>query len=185
MASSKDIVIWPDKVLNTSTQPVTEFGEKLEALLARMDQAVRDAEGIGIAANQIGVPLRVALVGRGDGTFFEIVNPKVLERSEKITLREGCLSVPDEWEQVERFRKVKVRYQDKSQQWHEVEAEGQLAHVFQHEIDHLDGTVYVMLLSNLKRTLIRERMEKLKRLLKQREAQKAEASDASTESGNG
>lgn len=167
---AKDIVIWPDKVLNTATRPVTEFGAPLEALLAEMDASVREAEGIGIAANQIGVPLRVALVGRGDGTFFEIVNPTVLERSEKVDLKEGCLSVPDEWEQVTRFRKVKVRYQDRTGAWHEVEAEGQLAHVFQHEIDHLDGTVYVMHLSNLKRGLIRERMEKLKRLLQQRAA---------------
>lgn len=166
---ASEIVIWPEKVLTSATQPVTEFGEKLEALLRDMDEAVHEAEGIGIAANQIGVPLRVALIGRGDGTFFEIVNPTILEKSEKVTLREGCLSVPDEWEQVERFKKVKVRYQDKSEQWHEVEVEGQLAHVFQHEIDHLDGTVYVMRLSNLKRGLIRERMEKLKRLLKQRE----------------
>lgn len=164
---AKQIVIWPDKVLNTPTRPVTEFGEPLEALLKEMDAAVREAEGIGLAANQIGVPLRVALVGRGDGTFFEIVNPGILSKSEKVVLNEGCLSVPEAWENVERFHKVKVRYQDKTAQWHEVEAEGQLAHVFQHEIDHLDGTVYVMRLSNLKRGLIREKMEKLKRVLKQ------------------
>lgn len=166
---AKQIVVWPDKVLNSKTKPVTDFGEPLEALLKELDEAVREAEGIGIAANQIGVPLRVALVGRGDGTFFEIVNPEVLSKSEKVTLREGCLSVPEAWEQVERFHKVKVRYQDKTAEWHEVEAEGQLAHVFQHEIDHLDGTVYVMHLSNLKRGLIRERMEKLKRYLKKDE----------------
>lgn len=178
MVKEKDIVVWPDKVLNTPTQPVTEFGEKLEALLAEMDAAVRKAQGIGVAANQIGVPLRVALVGRKDGTFFEIVNPKILEKSGKVTLKEGCLSVPDEWEQVARFHKVKVRYQDRNQQWHEEEAEGHLAHVFQHEIDHLDGTVYVMHLSNLKRTLIRERMEKLKRALREEQARaKADASE--------
>lgn len=170
----KDIVIWPEKVLNTATKPVTEFGESLEALLAEMEASLREAEGVGIAANQIGVSQRVALVARGDGTFFEIVNPTVLEKSEKVQLREGCLSVPDEWEQCDRFKKVKVKYQDKTGAWHEEEAEGQLAHIFQHEIDHLDGTVYVMHLSSLKRSLIRERMEKLKRYLKQRAAQKAQ-----------
>jgi peptide deformylase len=167
--AARNIVIWPDKVLNEATQPVTEFGAKLEALLAEMHEAVVKAEGIGIAANQIGVPLRVALVGRGDDTFFEIVNPEILERSEPVTLQEGCLSVPHEWEQVKRFRKVKVRYQDKSGGWHETEAEDRLAHVFQHEIDHLYGTVYVMHLSNLKRGLIRERMERLKRQAKREE----------------
>jgi peptide deformylase len=165
---AKEIVIWPDKVLNTTTRPVTDFGRALEELLAEMDAAVRDAEGVGIAANQIGVPLRVALVGRGDGTFFEIVNPEILSRAEPVTLREGCLSVPEEWEQVDRFRKVRVRYQDRTATWHEDDAEGQLAHVFQHEIDHLDGIVYVTHLSNLKRGLIRERMEKLKRSRKQK-----------------
>lgn len=164
---AKEIVIWPDRVLNTPTRPVTDFGRSLEELLAEMDAAVREAEGIGIAANQIGVPLRVALVGRGDGTFFEIVNPEILSREEPLALREGCLSVPEEWEQVDRFRKVRVRYQDRTGGWHEVDAEGQLAHVFQHEIDHLDGTVYVMHLSNLKRGLIRQRMEKLKRSRRQ------------------
>jgi len=167
--ASRDIVIWPDKVLNTPTQPVTEFGEKLDALLQDMHDSVIAAEGIGIAANQVGVPLRVALVGRGDETFFEIVNPEILERSEPISLEEGCLSVPKEWENVQRFRKVKVRYQDRTGAWHEQEAEDRLAHVFQHEIDHLDGTVYVMHLSNLKRNLIRSKMEKLKKLRAQRE----------------
>jgi peptide deformylase len=167
---AKDIVIWPDKVLNTPTAEVTDFGQTLEELLAQMEAAVREAEGVGIAANQIGVPLRVALVGRGDGTFFEIVNPQLLSREEVVTLREGCLSIPEEWEQVDRHRKVRVRYQDKTSAWHEVDAEGQLAHVFQHEIDHLNGTVYVMHLSNLKRGLIRERMEKLKRSRKQKPA---------------
>ncbi len=159
----KPIVIWPDKVLSTPTRPVTEFGAALEPLLKELDEAVREAKGIGIAANQIGVPLRVALVGRGDGTFFEIVNPTILERSGKVTWQEGCLSVPDAWEQVERDERVKVRYQDKDGKTHEEAADGKLAHVFQHEVDHLDGTTYVTLLSPLKRRLIRERMEKLKR----------------------
>ncbi len=176
-AMAKEIVIWPDKVLNTATKPVTQFDESLAALFEEMDAAVREAEGIGLAANQIGVPLRAALVGKGDGTFLEVINPTILEKSEKVTLREGCLSVPDAWEQTPRFKKVKVRYQDRNGEWHEQEAEGQLAHVFQHEIDHLDGTVYVMLLSPLKRSLIRERMEKLKRLIAQSKKEQEEDVD--------
>jgi peptide deformylase len=107
-------------------------------------------------------------VGREDGTVFEIVNPQVLERSGKVTWEEGCLSVPDEWEKVQRYEKVKVRYQDKTGQWHEVEAGGKLAHVFQHEIDHLDGHVFVDYLSGLKRSLIQERMKKLQKTLKRK-----------------
>src|SRR5262249_9063860 len=108
-------------------------------------------------------PLRVALVGRGDGSFFEIVNPKILERSGKVTWQEGCLSVPEAWEQVERAERVRVRFQDRHGTQHEETADGKLAHVYQHEIDHLDGTVFVMLLSSLKRGLLRERMERLRR----------------------
>ncbi|MBN1204261.1 MAG: peptide deformylase [Myxococcaceae bacterium] len=163
---AREIVLWPHKVLNSATKPVTEFGPPLEKLLAEMAEAMQEAKGIGIAANQVGESLRVALVGREDGTFFEIVNPQILERSGKVTLEEGCLSIPNEWEKVPRNEKVKVRYQDRTGQWHEVEAEGKLAHVFQHEIDHLDGQVFVEHLSSLKRSLIQERMKKLQKALK-------------------
>ncbi len=159
----REIVIWPDKVLTTASQPVTDFGPALDTLLEEMKAAMIDAEGIGIAAPQIGVPLRVSWVGREDGTFFEIINPEILDRSEPISLREGCLSVPGEYEMTPRFRKVKVRYLDRQQQVHEVEAEDRLAHVFQHEIEHLEGTVFVTKLSPLKRELIRSKMKKLKR----------------------
>jgi peptide deformylase len=157
----RDIVFWPQKVLTNPTKPVIDFGAPLEALLAEMLEAVKKAEGIGIAANQIGEPLRVALVGREDGTFFEIVNPQILSKEGDVILEEGCLSVPGEWEKCPRFHKVRVKFQDKTGKWHEEEAEGRLAHIYQHEIDHLDGTVFVMHLSSLKRELIRKRMQKI------------------------
>ncbi len=163
----KQIVIWPEKVLTTPTKKVTEFGAALEPLLEEMYSSVRAAQGIGIAANQIGVPLRIALVGRREGTFFEIVNPTILERSGKVEYHEGCLSVPDAWEQVDRAERVRVRWQDKHGAEHEELVEGKLAHVFQHEIDHLDGTTFVMHLSSLKRSLIRQRMDRLKREIKE------------------
>jgi len=159
----KPIVIWPDKALSTKTRPVTEFGPDLDRLLEEMMESLRAAEGIGIAANQIGVPLAVAWVGREDGTFFEIANPAVLEKSEPVSLEEGCLSVPHEWEQTPRFAKIRVRYQDRTGAERELSAEGRLAHVLQHEIDHLDGTTFVDHLSQLKRGLIRKRMVKLQK----------------------
>jgi peptide deformylase len=164
------IVIWPDKVLSTRTRPVTEFGPVLDPLLEEMMESLRAAEGIGIAANQIGVSLAIAWVGREDGTFFEIANPVVLEKSEPTSFEEGCLSVPHEWEQTPRFAKVRVRYQDRTGAEHELTADGRLAHVLQHEIDHLDGTTFVDHLSQLKRGLIRKRMQKLQ---KDRAAEKA------------
>src|SRR5690242_17647036 len=99
-AMTRPIVYWPDAVLDSPTQPVTEFGDALTLLLDEMLAAMREAEGIGIAANQIGVGQRLAWVGREDGTAFEIVNPVILEKSGKVTLDEGCLSVPGEWEKV-------------------------------------------------------------------------------------
>jgi peptide deformylase len=156
------IVIWPDEVLDRPTQPVTDFAA-LPALIEQMDAAMKAADGIGIAANQVGVALRLALVGREDGTWFEIVNPQMLSKEEEVVLPEGCLSVPGEWRDVKRFRKVRVRYQDRTGETHELEAEGRLAHVLQHEIDHLDGTVYVQHLAALSRKLIKERMIKRKK----------------------
>jgi len=160
---AKPILIWPDKVLQRPTAKVTDFGPALAALLEEMMDSLKEAEGIGIAANQIGVGLRLAWVGKPDGTFFEIVNPELLETSEPITYEEGCLSVPGEFDETPRFRKVKVRFQDRAGRWQTLEAEDRLAHVLQHEIDHLDGTVFVSHLSSLKRELIRKKMLKLQK----------------------
>jgi peptide deformylase len=160
---AKPIVIWPDKVLQRPTSQVTDFGPALETLLAEMADSLREAEGIGIAANQIGVGLRLAWVGRPDGTFFEIVNPELVEASEPVTYEEGCLSVPGEFETTPRFRKATVRFQDRTGAWQTLEAEDRLAHVLQHEIDHLDGTVFVNHLSSLKRDLIKKKMLKLQK----------------------
>lgn len=157
------IVLWPDDVLTTPTQPITTFDDALSKTLDAMLEAMKEAEGIGIAANQVGLPLRCAIVGREDGTFFEIVNPEWLERTGAVTYDEGCLSLPGEWEKVPRFEKVKVRYQDRTGAWHELAADGKLSHVLQHEIDHLDGMVYVHHLSSLKKSLLRQRMLKRKK----------------------
>lgn len=170
---ARDIVIWPNKVLNTQTKPVTDFGENLTKLLDEMFDSMKEAEGVGIAANQVGVSLRCSWVGREDGSFFEIINPQILEKSGPVTLEEGCLSVPDQFEKTPRFHKVKVKYQDKVGEWHELEAEGRLAHVLQHEIDHLDGHVFVDHLSGLKRGLILEKMKKLQKMMKRRKDEKA------------
>jgi peptide deformylase len=158
----RPIVYWPDPVLDNKTEPVTEFGDALTPLLDEMMESMEEAEGVGIAANQVGVALSLAWVRREDGTAFEIANPVILEKSEPIELDEGCLSVPGEWEKVRRFRKVKVRYQDRAGAAHELEAEGHLAHVLQHEIDHLSGLVFVKHLSQLKRGLLRKSMIKQK-----------------------
>ena len=169
---ARDIVIWPHKVLTTPTKPVTDFGDSLTKLLDEMFASLKEAEGIGIAANQVGVALRCAWVGRPDGTFFEIINPELLEHSGPVTLEEGCLSVPDYFEKTPRFHKVKVKYQDRTGAWQELEAEGKLAHVLQHEMGHLDGHVFVELLSGLKRGIALSQMKKLQKALKRQKDSK-------------
>ena len=100
------IVFWPDKVLTHPTRPVTEFGTQLRALLDRMLESMREAEGIGLAANQIGVPLRVALIAPKDGDVIEMVNPRIVAKRGEVLLDEGCLSLPGEQEQVNRATEV-------------------------------------------------------------------------------
>ena len=160
---ARPIVIWPDPVLTSPTREVSDFDERLTSLLAEMHASMEAAKGIGIAANQIGVPLRVAIVGRGDGTFIEMVNPCITTRRGERAWAEGCLSVPGEEEQVERFEEVEVSWRDAKGAPHSETAREKFAHVVQHEIDHLDGTVYVMRISGLKRDIIRRRMLRLKK----------------------
>jgi peptide deformylase len=116
----------------------------------------------------VGLPLRLAIVGREDGSWFEIVNPEFLAKDGPVVLDEGCLSLPGEWHDVSRFRKVRVRYQDCTGAFHELEAEDKLAHVLQHEIDHLDGRVYAFHLAPLKKKLVRERMLKRQKVRNRR-----------------
>lgn len=159
----REIVIWPDPVLSQPTREVTDFGPALAELLGDMRESMVAAKGIGIAANQVGVSLRVAIVGRGNGTHVEMVNPRITARRGEVTLAEGCLSVPGEEEQVVRFAEVDVTWLDREGKSHQETAKEKFAHVVQHEVDHLDGTVYVMRISGLKRDIIRRRMVKIQK----------------------
>jgi len=175
---SKPIVWWPHPVLTTPTRPVTEFGAALEPLLADMRASLEAEKGVGIAANQIGVALRIAIVAPEESPAFVVANPEWLERTGKVTYDEGCLSVPEEWEHCPRFEKVRVKFQDETGAVKELSADGRVAHVLQHEIDHLDGRVYVDHLSSLKKSLIRQRMMKRQKE-REREAKRPKAaSDA-------
>jgi peptide deformylase len=152
------IVIWPDPILSRPTVPVERFDVDLHQLLADLAESMAEAKGIGIAANQVGINLRVALVGRGDGTFAEMVNPRIVAKRGKVDRVEGCLSVPGEEETVKRAAEVDVEYQDRNGKTCRETATERFAHVVQHEVDHLDGLVYVNHLSPLKRDIIRRRM---------------------------
>jgi peptide deformylase len=169
----REILIWPDPRLKEKTRLVESVDDELRKLVEDMFETMYHAEGVGLAANQIGVNLRIAVVDTSsseDGIGpMVLINPEILSLEGSIRFREGCLSIPGESEEVIRAPKVRFRFRDLD--WNEVEMEatGLSAVAIQHECDHLDGMVYVDRISSLKRERIRKRMKRLK------EARAAEA----------
>jgi peptide deformylase len=162
----REIVIWPDPVLKKASAPVPRVDEEIRQLLDDMAETMYAADGVGLAAPQVGVSKRVVVIDtspRQEGQkLLHLVNPEILKTEGETVFTEGCLSVPGEAEEVERAAKVWVRANGRDGRIFEVEADGLLAIALQHEIDHLDGTLFVDHLSSLKRELIRKRMKKLK-----------------------
>ena len=138
----RNIVTIEDSLLRETARPVEEFDQKLLTLLDDMAQTMYHADGVGLAAPQIGILRRIAVVDVGDG-LIELVNPYIVKtRGEQIGL-EGCLSVPGQSGYVPRPFKVVVKAQDRYGKPIRLHAEGFLARAFCHEIDHLDGVLYV------------------------------------------
>ena len=140
----RNIVEQGDEVLAKVCRPVTEFNKRLHDLLDDMLEPLEEAQGAGLAAPQVGVLRRVCLVIDEDSEeYIELINPEIVEQSGEQTGLEGCLSVPNKWGIVTRPNVVKVRAQDRYGDWFEAEAEGLMARAFCHEIEHLDGHLYV------------------------------------------
>ncbi|NLC77406.1 MAG: peptide deformylase [Clostridia bacterium] len=131
-----------DPILRDKAKPVTKFNTSLEKLLVNMADTMYDAEGVGLAAPQIGVSKRVVVIDVGEG-LLELVNPQLIEVEGEETAPEGCLSIPGRQGNVKRASRVKVRYQDRTGREMTIEGEGLLARALQHEIDHLDGILFV------------------------------------------
>ncbi|WP_242394625.1 peptide deformylase [Anaeromyxobacter oryzisoli] len=171
----REIVIWPDPVLKQIAKPVDRVDDSIRRLLDDMAETMYAAEGVGLAAPQIGVQKRVIVIDtspRQEGQrLLHLVNPEIVRLEGKTTYTEGCLSIPGEAEDVERAAKVWVRALDYHGKPFELEADDLLAIALQHETDHLNGTLFVDHLSSLKRELIRKRMKRLKadRAAEQRE----------------
>ena len=166
------IVIAPDPRLKTKTRPVTEKDrEKVRALLPRMFATMYAAPGIGLAAPQVGSDLRLAVIDLQPDEKpapIALINPRVVQVSETLATREeGCLSIPGQYADVTRPEQVTVAYEDIDGHPQTIEADGLLATCLQHEIDHLDGVLFVDHLSALKRNMILRKMAKEKRLKKQ------------------
>ncbi|HEX4584522.1 MAG TPA: peptide deformylase [Burkholderiaceae bacterium] len=157
------ILEYPDPRLKRVARPVTVFDERLRKLIADMADTMYAAPGVGLAATQVDVHERIIVidVSEAKDTLHVFVNPEVLWASEETALcEEGCLSVPGVYDMVRRPARVRVRAMDGHGQPFELDCEGTLAVCVQHEMDHLEGRVFVEYLSPLKQTRIRTRMRK-------------------------
>jgi len=161
----RDILIIPDARLRLKSEPVKTIDKDVRALVDDMFETMYAAPGIGLAAIQIGVPQRVVtmdLAKKDDEKEPRVfINPEIVWSSDdKSSYDEGCLSIPEYYEEVARPAKVKVKYLDLDGKAHEVEADGLLATCLQHEIDHLNGVLFIDHLSKLKRDMVVKRFKK-------------------------
>jgi peptide deformylase len=159
------IVKYGNPVLERPAAPVTQFDDDLKKLVEDMFESMYAAHGVGLAAPQIGISKRLAVI---DVTFKEdpdaklvLANPEVLHTEGRVRQNEGCLSVPEFREPLTRARKVTIRAQDVNGKWYEKTGEDLLARAFLHETDHLNGKLYLAHLSALKRDLIKRKIKKL------------------------
>jgi peptide deformylase len=164
------IRVYGDPVLRGQTDDVTTFGQPLEELAREMIETMIHEDGIGLAAPQVGIPERFLVMGipgeKEDDPrrIFALANPEVIEESdEKVVMEEGCLSLPGINEEVERPVRVVVEYQDLEGNPQTLTAEGLIARVLQHEMDHLDGVLIVDHLPALKRSMLRGRLKELEK----------------------
>lgn len=166
--SIKPLIILPDPVLRQVSKPVERIDEPLLRLADDMLETMYDAPGIGLAAIQIAEPLRMLVIDlakEGEPPAPHVfINPDVLESgSERSVYEEGCLSIPDYYAEVERPATVRVRYLDRDGRLQEIAADGLMATCLQHEIDHLNGVLFIDHISKLKRDMVVKKFKKLAR----------------------
>lgn len=165
-----DILHFPDPRLRIKAKPVAAVTPATRTLIADMLATMYAAPGIGLAATQVGVDQRVIVVDVSDDSDepMAFINPEILSQEGSEVMQEGCLSVPGVYEDVERAERIRVRALDRDGKAVEFDADGLLAVCIQHEIDHLNGKLFVDYLSDLKRQRIKKRIEKEERELKER-----------------
>ncbi|MAZ83556.1 MAG: peptide deformylase [Rhizobiales bacterium] len=166
--SIKPIILLPDPLLRENSAPIERFDAELERFSKDMLETMYDAPGIGLAAIQVGEPRRMLVIdvaGKDeDPAPLVFTNPEIVARSDEMSIyEEGCLSIPDYYAEVERPAKVTVSYQDISGERKEMEAEGLLATCLQHEIDHLNGVLFIDHISKLKRDMVVKKFTKMAR----------------------
>ena len=168
------IIETPDPRLRTISAPVEAVTEELRGLIADMFETMYAAQGIGLAAIQVGVPKRLLVIDLQEEVDAEdkpvrtprvFINPEIVSASEDLKIySEGCLSVPEMFADVERPARVRLRWMDEQGQSHEEELNDLLSTCIQHEMDHLNGVLFIDHLSRLKRDMLLRKLEKLRRL---------------------
>lgn len=163
--STLQILHYPDARLHLKGKPVDKFDEELKKLIKDMAETMYTNNGIGLAATQVNIQKRLFIMDlakEGERSqLMTLINPVITEKEGETSCEEGCLSVPGVFETVKRAEKIKVTYQDENGTIHNLECEGLKAICIQHELDHLDGKVFVDYLSSLKQNFIKKKMKKL------------------------
>ncbi len=158
---------YPDSVLRCHAKPVEGVNREIWKLIDDMAETMYDAPGIGLAANQVGELKRVVVIDiqkEGESTgLIALVNPEIVEKKGNIAVEEGCLSVPEFFSEVKRAEEVRVRALDLDGKEIEIDAKGLLAVVLQHEIDHLDGKLFIDRLNPIKREIFKRKWKKKKK----------------------
>ncbi|WP_108647581.1 peptide deformylase [Polynucleobacter rarus] len=161
------IICYPDPRLHKIAKPVKEFDDRLKKIVADMAHTMYEAPGVGLAATQVDIHERIIVIDVSDSRaeLKVLINPEVIWQSEEVkSWREGCLSVPDYFDEVERPDKVRIKAYDENGDDFELEAEGLLSVCILHEMDHLVGKVFVDYLSPLKRMRIKGKMKKREKI---------------------
>jgi peptide deformylase len=158
---------YPAPVLSQPGEPVTEFNDELRELIANMFETTYASQGIGLAAPQVGISKRLTVidlsVGKDPAQKLVLINPEIIEREGKLYEEEGCLSFPEIREKISRAAKVRIRAQDEFGKWFEMDGEELLSRCMQHEVDHLDGILFIFRMSGLKRDLTLRKIRKAQR----------------------
>jgi len=168
--TQRQILTEPNKILRQKSLPVENVDKDIQSLMDDMLETMYAAPGIGLAAIQVGIPKRVIVLDieqkEGKKNPIFLVNPEIIEKSENNSIyEEGCLSVPGQFAEIERPEKCYIKYLDYYGEKKEIKAEGMLATCIQHEIDHLEGILFIDYLSRLKKTMIVKKLSKQKKAL--------------------
>jgi peptide deformylase len=163
----RGVEIYGSSVLRRKADPVEDFGPELKQLVQDMLDTVVAEEGVGLAAPQVGKSVRLIVLNipqeNQESLMMPMLNPEILDSGGELEIEEGCLSIPGIRENVKRPEWIRLRYQDLDRKQHEIETDGVMSRVVQHEVDHLDGILFVDRIGAAQRALINGKLKKLSR----------------------